>query len=399
MDLLAPIDYIVLLEIFLFLAIAQLIHGIANKVGFPEIVADLLVGMIIGTYALGGVINEVVGIPIFGLQSGLLLFADFSVVLLLFSAGLGGGVASLRSAGWPAVGAAIGGDLLAFALTVLVFSRFYPIDGALFLGVATAATSAAVTISLLRSEAVGDTPAVRLYVNASALDDIVALILLSTVVAILSGGTDPLRLTGSVVTSIIAWVIVLVASVVIIPRLLKIRVLERIETLPFTFLFILIAIVLALGFSPVIGAYVAGLAIAESVVASRTRATTEVLVGLFGALFFIVVGAEFQIGLLRDPTLILLALLLSGVAALGKYLGVYPFARYRLGPTRAAHAVAVGMIPRGEIGLLVGTIGYAAGYLTVTMLGEVVLMSVMTTLLGSLLFRKVAGSLAVPAAS
>ncbi|EQD39802.1 Cation/H+ exchanger, partial [mine drainage metagenome] len=266
-----------------------------------------LAGMVLGVYALGGILNGLVGVSIFGLQDGLLLFADFSVVLLLFSAGLGGGVASLRRAGLPAVGAAIAGDLLAFGLTFLVFSRFYSTESALFLGVAAAATSAAVAVSLLRSERLGGTPGVQFFVNASALDDVVALVLLSIVTAVLAGGSRPLELTGTIVTSVVGWIVLVVASVVIIPRLLRLRILRRVETLPFTILFVLIALVLALGFSPIIGAYIAGLAIAESVAAPRTRLLTEVLVGIFGPLFFIVVGAQFQIGLLRDPALLLSA--------------------------------------------------------------------------------------------
>ncbi len=393
MILLAPGDYLVLLEIFLFLAVAQFIRIAAQKVGFPEIVADLLAGMILGAYALGGVVNGLLGVPIFGLQSGLLLFADLSVVLLLFSAGLGAGVTSLRRAGIAAVGAAIAGDLLAFGITFAVFSRFYPTDSALFLGVAAAATSAAVSVSLLRSEQLGGTPGVQLFLHASALDDVVALVLLSSVTAYLAGSQDPLRLTGTVVTSVVAWVVLLVASVVIIPRLLRWRVLARVETLPFTILFVVIAIVLALGFSPIIGAYVAGLAVAESVAAPRTRLLTEVLVGIFGALFFIVVGAEFEAGLLRDPLLLGFALLLAATAAVGKFAGVYPFARQRLHDDGAARAIAAGMIPRGEIGLLVGSIGFASGFLSETMLGEVVLMSIFTTLIGSLLFRHYASHL------
>ena len=396
MDLLAPSDYLVLLEIFLFLAVAQLIRLAAQKVGFPEIVADLLAGMILGVYALGGILNGLLGVSIFGLQSGLLLFADFSVVLLLFSAGLGGGVASLRRAGLGAVGAAVAGDLLAFAVTVAVVGRFVPLDSALFLGVAAAATSAAVSVSLLRSERLGGSRGVQFFVNASALDDVVALVLLSVVTSILAGGSAPLELTGTVAAAVVGWLVLLVASVVIVPRLVRLPILRRIETLPFAILFALIAIVLALGFSPIIGAYMAGLAIAESVVAPRTRLLTEALVGIFGALFFIVVGAQFEIGLLRDPALLGFALLLAGTAAVGKVAGVYPFARGALRDDGAARAVAIGMIPRGEIGLLVGTIGYAAGFLTAQMLGAVVLMSIFTTLGGSLLFRRYARHLRDP---
>jgi Kef-type K+ transport system membrane component KefB len=395
--ILASSDYYILLEIFLFLAVAQLIHGLTRKAGFPEIVADLLAGMVIGTYALGGVFDTATGVHLFEINSGVLLFADFSVVLVLFSAGLGGGFTSLRKAGWSAVGAAVAGDLAAFAVTFLVFSQIYSVDAALYIAVATAATSAVAITSLLRSTGCGRTTGGQLLMNASALDDVVALVLLSVVIAILSGYTDPLRITGSIVTSVVAWIVLLLASVLIIPRLLRIRVLGEVETMPFTILFVLIAVVLALGFSPVIGAYMAGLAVAESVVADRTRAVTDILVVVFGSLFFVVVGALFDIGLLRDLTLVALGLGLSGLAVLGKMLGVYPFARRRLGSRRPALAVAVGMVPRGEIGLLVGAIGFTSGVLNDQMYGEIVLMAIVTTLAGSLAFLRLAGAFEAPA--
>jgi Kef-type K+ transport system membrane component KefB len=400
MALLAPSDYYVLLEIFLLLAVAQLIHSVTSKIGFPEIVADLLAGMVIGSYAVGGLFDQLSGSHLFEINPGLLLFADFSVVLLLFAAGLGGGFSSLREAGLWAVGIAITGDVLSFGLTFLVFRTFYSLDAALFLSVATAATSAVAAASVLSSTGVGRTPGGRLFMNASALDDVVALTMLSVVVTILSGYADPLRLTGSVAEAIIAWVVLLLAAVVIIPRLFRLRVFRNIETLPFTVLFVLIAVVLALGFSPVIGAFIAGLAVAESIVAARAREMTGVLVAVFGSLFFIVVGAEFDVGLLLDVTLVALALLLAGLAIVGKLVGTYPFARRRLRNARAGWAVALGMVPRGEIGLVVGAIGYSSGYLTQEMLGEIVLMAIVTTLVGALLFPRFAPALltAEPAA-
>jgi len=388
--LLLASDYYVLLEIFIFLAVAQVIRSIARKVGFPEIVADLLAGMVIGSYAIGGVIDGLLGRPLFELSAGVLLFADLAVVLLLFSSGLDGGFISLRRAGLPAVGAAIAGDVVPFSVAVLVFSHFYPINTALLLGVAVAPTSAAVAASLIRSEKLGENRGAQFLMNASALDDVVALVMLSVVLAIVNGHTDPWELTGTVVTSIVAWVVLLLAAVVLLPRVLKVRVLRENDSVPFALLFILIAIVLALGFSPVIGAFIAGLAIAESVVADRTREITAVLVAVFGSLFFIVVGAEFDVNLLRDPVLLATALGLAAVAALGKAAGVYPFAFYRLRDRASAGAVASGMIPIGEIGLLVGALGLSSGLFTPELFGAVVVMAIVTTLVGSLLFPRAA---------
>lgn len=393
MGLLDANDYYVLLEVFILLAVAQILRASAKQVGVPEVVADLLAGMLIGSFALGGVVDGILGIQLFAVNSGLLLFADLSVVLLLFGAGLGGGFSSLRRAGPAVLLAAVAGDLAAFGLVLAVFSRFYSLDAALLIAIAAAPTSTVVVASLLEGTELERSRGAQFLMNAAALDDVVALALLSVALAFLSGRASPEEIVGSAATSLLGWVVLLLASILVLPNLLKIPPLRRADGLPFAMLFGLIAVVLALGFSPVIGAYIAGLAIAESPVAARTRDRTAFLVAVFGSLFFIVVGAEFDPRLLTDPVLVAGALLLTGLAVLGKIAGVLPFARQGLHDVAAARVLAIGMVPRGEIGLIVGALGFGLGILTQTMLGEVLVMSMATTLVGAYLFRRESAAL------
>jgi Kef-type K+ transport system membrane component KefB len=385
-----------LLEVFVFLALAELLTPVSERVRLPPVVLWIVLGIALSNFALGGVLNHLTGVDVFGVNSYLLLFADLSVVLLLFAAGLGTGVRGLRDAGAAAVGAAIAGDLVPFVLTVVIASRFVALDTALLLGVAAAPTSAAVVTTLRQSERVGDTTAGRLLLTTAALDDVVALILLSVVLTIVGGHVDVLSVTGSVLESALAWLVLLVAAVVVIPRLLRLPALRDARGMPFLFLFVLVAIVVSLGFSAVIGAFIAGLAVAESLVAARTRELTEVLLLFFGALFFVVVGAQFNVHDLLVPTLVLAGLGLAGLAALGKITGVYGFARSKLGNARAAAAVATGMVPRGEIGLVVGAIGVSSGLFGQTELGAIVLMSLATTVGGSWAFRRASAPLRGP---
>lgn len=382
-----------LLEVFVFLAVAELLHPLARRAGLPTIVTDMLLGIALAATAFGGVLNTLVGAQIFVVNSYVLIFADFSVILLLFAAGLGGGFSGLRRAGGWTVGAAIAGDVVPFVAAFVVFSRFYSIDAALLLGVAAAATSSAVVASLVRAGELTSNRGGQFLMNAAALDDVVALVLLSAVLAVVGGQYDVLAVTGGVVESIVAWVVLLLASVLILPRLLKVRRLREAQAVPFLMLFVLVAIVVALNFSAVIGAFIAGLAIAESLVASRTRQLTDVLLILFGSLFFVVTGAQFDIHLFTDVNVIVLALVLALIAIAGKLVGVYPFARRRLGPGPAPATVAAGMISRGEIGLVVGAIGVTAGYLSSAMLGEVLLMCIVTTVVGGAWFRRRVGTL------
>ncbi len=383
-----------LVEVFVFLALAEVLGAYGDRLGVPSIVTYILLGMLLSGFALGGVIDRAFGIDLFDASGPhavyLDLFADLSVVLLLFAAGLSGGFKSLREAGAPVVLGAIAGDLAPFAIATVVALEFFPLPVALLLGVAVAPTSSAVVASLRRSEGLEATPGGQFLVNLAALDDVLALVLLSAVLTVIGGQADILAVAGSVGEMILAWIALLIAAIVFVPRLLKVRTLREARGMPFLFLFVLVVLVVSLGLSAVVGAFIAGLAVAESLVADRTREITETLLVFFGALFFVVVGAQFDARLFGDLPVVAAGLGLAGLATVGKVAGVYPFCRAKLGATGPARAVALGMIPRGEIGLVVGALAFASGVVDREVLGIILIVSLVTTLAGALVFRRVA---------
>ncbi len=400
MSVLATELYYPLLEIFILLAFAELVRSATGRAGLPQVVGEVIAGMVLGYYALGGVLNGLLGVPLFTVGNDfVLIFADFSVVLLIFAAGLQGGLAALRRSGVWAVGAAVAGDLVPFFLTFVVFSRFYPVSTALLLSVAAGATSTAVVASLLKTEGLANLETGQFLLTTSAVDDVVGLFLLSVVLTVLGGQFDILAISGGVLISVAAWGVLLIVSILVVPRLFRIRWVANSIDAPFVVLFGLVAVVVGLGFSALVGAFIAGLAIAESVAASRARQHVDLLLTIFGALFFVVIGSEFNVHLLLVPSVLAGAALLFGIAAAGKFLGVYVFARGRFRSDAMARAVAVGTIPRGEIGLVVGAVGLSLGLFDQALLGAIVLMSLLTTIFGSLLLRAMRESLGGPASS
>lgn len=380
-----------LLAIFIFLAGAEAIRFRLGRIGAPEIVGEVLFGMLLAPAALGGVLNGVVGYALFNPQDQIVIaFADFSVILLIFAAGLEGGVSGLRSSGVYALVGAIVGNLLPFFVTYVVFSHLFPSTMALLLAVAAGSTSTAVIASLIRNEKLGGSSGGKYLLSTTAMDDVVGLVLLSVILSLIGGKFNLVTVTGSVALDIAVWVSVLVASVVVIPRIFRFLGPRETYNLPFLMLFILAAVVTAVGFSTVVGAFIAGLAIAESVAAARTRQTVEVLVSVFGALFFVVIGFEFDVHLLLNPLVWAFGGLLAVIAASGKVLGIYPFAYRRFQRRSEALMISVGMIPRGEIGLIVGAIGISLGVLNQEALGAILLMCLLTTSLGGFLFRSAA---------
>ncbi|HLY77060.1 MAG TPA: cation:proton antiporter, partial [Thermoplasmata archaeon] len=216
------------------------------------------------------------------------------------------------------------------------------------------------------------------------------LVLLSAILSLIGGKFTLVSVTGSVALDVLVWVGALVGSVLVIPRLFRVLGPRETYNLPFLILFILAAVVTAVGFSTVVGAYIAGLAIAESIVASRTRQTVDVLVSVFGPLFFVVIGFEFNVQLLLSPIVWEVGGLLAAIATAGKVLAIYPFAFRRFHRPSEALMMSVGMIPRGEIGLIVGAIGISLHVLSQEGLGAILLMSLLTTGVGGILFHSAA---------
>ena len=385
-----------LLEIFVLLAVAHLLGSITSRFGYPKIIGEVLAGVVLGGFALGGIVNGFLGVPLFVINDYVLIFSDFSVILLIFAAGLEGGLSSLRQAGVWAILAAIVGDLVPFAATFVFFSFFYPFATAILMGVAAGATSTAVVASLLQSEKLSGRSTGQFLLSVSAIDDVIGLLLLSIVLTVRGGAIDVLAISGGVLYSVVAWIFLLAASILVIPRVFRIPWVHESRDAPFVALFILVAVVSSLKFSALIGAFIAGLAIAESLAASRTRQTVELLLTLFGALFFVVIGAQFDVHLLLQPGVVAFSMVLMGIAAIGKFLGVVGFARLRFRSWPIARAIAVGLIPRGEIGLVVGAVGLSVGAFDNALLGAILLMSIGTTLLGGILFRELGPTLRGP---
>ncbi|HZY92183.1 MAG TPA: cation:proton antiporter [Thermoplasmata archaeon] len=393
----SSVEYYALLEIFILLAFAELLRSIAERYGFPPTVGQVIAGVVLGMGALGGVLNGLLGVQLFVINDLVLLFADFSVILLIFAAGLEGGFSSLREGGAAAVGAAILGDLVPFAGAFVVFSLFVPVHTALLIGVAAGATSTAVVASFLRSEELGRAPAGKFLLNVAALDDVVALLLLSVALNLNPSNPNIIAISGGIVYSVVAWLVILFASVYLIPRILRPLSSRASHDVPFVILFALVAIVVGLGFSAIIGAFIAGLAVGESLLATRTKRIADILVAIFGSLFFIVIGAQFDAHTLLDYHVIVFALLLVVIASFGKVAGVFVIARFRFPERKVAGSIALGMIPRAEIGLIVGAIGYSIGAFDQQVLGAIILMALLTTAIGGYLFRRVAGNLRDPA--
>ncbi|AWS00161.1 cation:proton antiporter [Metallosphaera hakonensis] len=381
--------YLALLEIFVLITAAQGLKVTSRKARIPPLIMELLTGLILSPFALGSVINSITGYQIFTINSYLILFSEFSVILLIFASGLEHGFKSLRTSGGLASMAATAGAVLPFVGVFFYMSRFVSFDVAILMGAATGATSLAAVASIIEGEKLENERYVKITLSAAAIDDVVAFIILSISLALIDtrGLTffDVFKLT---LTVVISWLIIFFASVFIIPRIISIVSDSLVVDVSLLILFILVTIMITLGFSPIIAAFIAGVAIAESRKAERIRGMVRTMIGIFGSIFFISIGAQTDIFTFMSPNVLIQGSIITVLAIVLKFVGIYPFAYlYNKDPKRAL-ASSLGMIPRGEMGLVISSIAFSSGIFDQADLSEIILMSLATTVIGAVAFER-----------
>ncbi|MEM4042636.1 MAG: cation:proton antiporter [Saccharolobus sp.] len=378
--------YIALFDISLFILVAQVISSFLIKYHIPALIGQLLAGIIIGPYAIGQIINNILGIPLISLNEYVVFFSEFSVILLIFASGLEHGIASIKSAGLLGALGATSGAFLPFIAAYYLYSSQFGFGSTLMLGAAMGATSLAAVAALIEEQKLKG-KGINFLVSASAVDDVVALLLLSAVLAILQGTEVTIASLGiRIIILVVLWLIIFGVSIFIVPIIVNRTNEKYIDELSFVVLFGLVVLMVYLGYSPIIAAFVAGVALANTSKSPRVKEMNNVLLGIFGSIFFVVIGAEVNLKLLSFDTLII-SLELTAVASVFKWLGVFPFAYLYLRNVKMANAIAAAMIPRGETGLIIASIGLSLNVLNQIEFEGIVFMSLFTTLIGSIIFR------------
>ncbi|MEM0374138.1 MAG: cation:proton antiporter [Sulfolobaceae archaeon] len=379
-----------LLEVSIIIFLAEVIRTALRRIKLPGLVGELVLGMIISPFLLGGIINTILGIELFSLNNYLLFLSEFSVILLVFAAGLEHGISPLRSAGIYGFLAATFGALLPFITAFLFYQNSLGLTQSLVLGTALGATSLAAVSSIIYEKKIVNNIGASFLLTAAAIDDVIDLILLSVVlgIALSTVALSTLEVIRIISFYSISWLIIFIFSIIIIPRIFnKIRE-EYTEEITFLILFSLIAIMVTLGFSSVIAAFIAGISIAESIKKEKVAHLVEVLLPIFGPIFFVSIGMQINLTQINPETL-LLALELTGIAFLFKIVGIFPFALAKTKDLKNSIAISIGMTPRGEMGLVVASIGGSLGLLGNEELASIVLMAIFTTIIGASIFNKI----------
>ncbi len=364
------------------LVAAKLGDEVFKRIGQPAIVGEILGGVLIGPSVLGWVeVGEV-----------LQVFSELGVVFLLFWVGLKTRLSEMRTVGRVAVTVGSAGVVVPFLAGIgLGLALGENTETSVFLGAALAATSAGITSATFLDLGIARSRAARTVLGAAVVDDILALILLSVAVGMAAdGGVDAAKIALALGVAIAFVVFVALGGTQLLqrrPQLLQAPRFADSPLLPAVILCLgLAAFAAEIGLAALIGAFLAGMIVAETKDHTSIEEEVKPLYAFFPPFFFAFIGIELDLDALLSADALLLLGAVTVLAAATKLVPAYLAAR-PLGRGEAS-IVGVGMIPRGEVGIVVASIGAAAGVIDAELFGVVVGMSILTTLVAPFVLRR-----------
>lgn len=365
----------VLLMLFLMLAVAKLMAEIFERLRQPSVVGEILAGVLIGPSVLGWVAPSEITDTL----------AEIGVIFLLFTVGLETKPASIFRVGKRAAVVAILGVVVPFvAGWLLMKARGGSGIESLFLGTAMVATSVGITAHVLSKMGVLNSLTSRIILGAAVIDDILGLMILAVVSSLALGSVNYLSI---VTTALLA--IGFTAFVVLVGAPVVKRVAPRIENKRGGRALFVSSLVLCLGISvaaayvgvaAIVGAFLAGMAFAEVAddrpeMHKRMSGVTEFLVPFF----MVNIGMQLKLEIFGDSAVLLFAVLVTLIAVITKLVGC-GLGAWGMGWRRVGQ-VGMGMVPRGEVGIVVAQIGLGMAVISDSLYAVVLMMAVATTLI------------------
>lgn len=361
-------------------ASAKLLSEIFERLGQPGIVGEILAGILIGPHVLGWMDpNQILEI-----------LSDLGVMFLLFSIGLEMRASELMRVGGAALAVATSGVALSFLAGWGVTALWgIPRNEGIFTGAAMVATSVGITARVLAARRLLDTRAAKIILAAAVADDVLGLIVLSVVTSFAHGRVNYLNivLTGAIAILFTVFMVTVGSRTVrrvMLRMQARVRLAEGEFALAMTLLFALSLLAVYAGVAAIVGAFLAGLALGETVhrrVHDLTNGVTELLVPFF----LVSIGLRFDVSVFATKRVLLMAFTIVLAAVAAKFTAC-SLASLHKGRSTAVR-VGVGMIPHGEVGMVVAQIGLAAGIMAQSLYAIIVFMSVATTLLAPPLIK------------
>jgi Kef-type K+ transport system membrane component KefB len=371
-----------LLEMFVIFVWAKFFGEIFERLGLPAVLGEILAGVILGPFATGFIAH---------FDESILSLAEIGAVFLLFTVGLETKPEDLLSVGHHAIGVAAAGVAVPFFLGFgFIYLQSGSAHEATFVGAAMVATSVGITARVLSDMRVLTTRVAQIILGAAVFDDILGMVLLAIVAGLAASGT-------------IQWVQLAVLSIEAVgfalfmiflaPRLVR-RMRPGLERMSIHDAPLILALAICLGLSvaaaeigmaAIIGAFFAGLVFAEYSPQWNLQPRIHAITELLAPFFFFMMGAQLDVRVFLSAEVVTTALIVSLLAIISKVMGCGAPMLHE--GWKTAIRVGVGMMPRGEVALIVAAQGLAMKMISQRAYGIVIFMTAVTTVLAPPLLR------------
>ena len=372
----------ILFDLFLIFLSAKIMGEIFEQMHQPAVIGEILAGIIIGPYLLNLIapseINEVL--------------AEIGVIILLFTVGLQTGIDEIIKVGKRALLVAILGVVFPF-----VFGYLYTLIvdhstvEAMFIGAAMVATSVGITARVLADLKVIDTEIARVILAAAVIDDILAMIVLAVVTGAGQGAISYVKI-GIVLLEVVGFLLFLIfigqklTRKYIVPHVANLRVRNAVFALAIVFCLGLSALASYVEIAAIIGAFLAGMVLCEFNTKFELITKTESLYDFLVPFFFVMLGTKVDLTVFIKTDIWLAALLITLFAVLGKLIGC-GLGALRMG-FKPALTVGVGMVPRGEVGMIIAAVALGSKAISADLYAVVIFMVVTTTVMTPPILKK-----------
>lgn len=377
----------VMITLGILLFAAKLMAELFHRIKLPIVLGELLAGIIVGPFALGA-LPLVDGEPLVVLDETVRHIGEIAAVVILFIAGLEITPREFLRGGAAAFTVGSLGVVVPFFVGYYAITAF-GVEALQSILIATAltATSIAISIQVLTELGKMQSKEARLVLGAAIVDDILAIAVLSVVVTMVqTGNTEPaiFDIILLIMQVLGTFAAILIVSVVVLPRVLHTErlwkskgSLEGIVTAAF---FAAAGVAAFLGLSPIVGAFAIGMAVASTRIINQVHEYVDKLQIIFAPLFFAIIGAQVDLRGVNIDVLFLAGIIIA-IAVGTKLVGCALPSLLFLKDKARSMRVGIGMVSRGEVGLIVAGVGVSSGALTNDIYTAVIIMVAATTII------------------
>ncbi len=406
----------ILVTLVVLYALARLGSAIISRFGLPGLIGEILIGVIVANLVIGdfNLMEDLLNMTMpdpgntedhgSGVYPIVYTLAELGVIFLLFMVGLETRVSDLMRSGKAAFFCALLGVIVPFIMGfALIMGTEGNLNHALFLAAAMVATSVGITARIIKDLNLMDTREARIIIAAAVIDDVLGMIVLAIVKGMADSGDISILGVASITLQAVVFVLAVIAICKWVIPVLYDRIAARKAAsegrnrMSINMLAVAIIVCLAMsafaeviGLAAIIGAFLAGMMFADHASEWDLEEKVDSITAFLLSFFFLNVGLQVDISTLGSTSVLILAIVTIILAVISKLIGCSLGAKLgdRSLDGQSMKIIGFGMAPRGEVGIIVASIGLASGAMSQELYAVVVLMSVVTTIIAPPLISK-----------